>query len=469
MNCFLRISLFIFTTVIIFSCANQKPPGGGEEDREAPKIIFHFPESEITNFKGNRVVIEFNEYVDKRSFIDALFFSPLITDYEINWSGKQAEIIFPESINKMLPNKTILVNLRSDLKDLYGNSLNEPFSFAFSTGPKIDKGMVKGKVFNTSEKVISVMASKIDTSGILFNPTVNISDYQTQTSEDGGFIFTNLSPGKYRIFGVKDEDRNLLYTQDREDYGVLWHDIIINDSDIINNANIFLHKLDQRYESDPLDVTSYFSDSLNLIYCSINNGNNYVLPEQSIYFYLKNHVLSRDKFVSTFKLKEDFEKPVKVVFNWKNDSIVEVFPAQKFSLIRDYDIKFEIKFNPDSVYIYNLKFKTVSENSFGNVDGMFNTHKEEFETYSKCIKLYHKEKIPILIYSGVFSNSVFLFEKIFEGNYSLFSFIDSDNSETYNFGKLFPFEYSEPFYFYPQEIRVKGGWTTENIIINFSK
>ena len=43
----------------------------------------------------------------------------------------------------------------------------------------------------------------------------------------------------------------------------------------------------------------------------------------------------------------------------------------------------------------------------------------------------------------------------------------TNNNSAYDYGNPFPFDYSEPFVYYPTPVNIKGGWVVENVNINF--
>ena len=145
----LYLGYFLFISCLIQGCANQLPPGGGEEDKEPPKIVSQNPKPNSLNYQGNSITLKFDKWIDRRSLQDAFLISPPMgKDVKYNWSGKEVEIIFPKSFISIYPNKTFVVTINSSLTDLHGNSLTRPICFAFSTGPLIDKGNISGSVVN---------------------------------------------------------------------------------------------------------------------------------------------------------------------------------------------------------------------------------------------------------------------------------------------------------------------------------
>jgi hypothetical protein len=468
----LYIYAVIVITVFLSGCANQQPPGGGEEDKTPPKVKIISPKPNSTDFRGNSIILEFSEYVDRRSFQDAFRISPYIKDdIEYNWGGKEVEIVFPTELHKIEPNKTFVINISTTLMDIHGNSITEPVSLAFSTGPKIDMGGIQGTAYNINKKISAVFAYRIDGSSV-YDPTKNIPDYLTETSAEGSYKLTNLAEGRYRLITVVDEDRNLLFTSERESYGVLPYDVDVKDSIIAMNVNFYMYDITKKDVAQPeLDYTKYFKDSLNIIYTSVENGSNIVLPEQSIFIFFNAYKPERGDFVNSFKITDENGSTERPVFNWKNDSLVEVFSQNRFASNRKYNISFDIKTLNDSIYKFNLGFRTVSINSFGDLKGRISANYDDLSIFSNPVRieLTTDKIVPALRYNFDVMDSVFTFKNILEAEYELFAYIDKNNSSIYDYGFPYPFEFSEPFYIYPQPISIKGGWTVENVPVNFIK
>lgn len=466
----LLISIALAEILLFQGCANQKPPGGGEEDKIPPKLVSVYPRNNSLNFNGKSIKLEFDEYVDRRSLQEAFHISPPYKgEISFEWSGKDAEIVFETPLWKTDPNKTFVVTINSNLSDIRGNKLSSPISFAFSTGGKIDMASVSGKVFNNEKKPVSIMAYKLTGIDSEFNPSKNLADYITETSTEGSYNLTNLSPGEYRIIAVEDEDRNLFYTTDRENYAVLSDDFYISDSVQTNNVDFYLRKINKTGEGD-FNTSDFFKDSLGVISSSVENNSRNVLPDQSFFFYFNKITPSREDFIKSFSLKDEAGNIKKTAFNWRNDSLVEIITAERLDFAKDYTISFQTNLTKDSVYNYILKFKTVSSNSFGEVNGFIrNLSGDKYKDLPVIVNLTSKEQMPEIKYSFTVNDTVFSFKGIYEASYSLFSYIDKNVNGTYDYGNPYPFEYSEPFYVYPQTISAKGSWAIENVVINFSK
>jgi uncharacterized protein (DUF2141 family) len=467
----LNILIYCFL-IIIFACANQQPPGGGEEDKTPPKVKLTYPKEESVNFKGNKIRFSFNEYVDKRSFQDAfkIFPSPK-GEISFEWGGKEVDVKFEKKLNEQGDLKTYVVIINSTLTDLHGNKLDAPFSFAFSTGSYIDSASVSGNVFNT-DKVVSVAAYKLSDTSKEFDPSTNQADYITETSVTGRYSFTNLSKGLYRIITFDDEDKNLLYTAGRENYGVLKSDILLSDTSNLTNFNFFMYSRDRETGlKKEYNYKDYYKDSFNIIYSSINDGYKNFLPEQSIFLFFNKYKPSREALSGNIYLKDEKDNPVKFVINWINDSLIEAFASAGFEISKAYKLEMKIKTSNDSIYNYNLTFKTASQNSFGEIYSRIikPIYQDTGIVIPVVVRITAKDAKPEIQYLFHSADTSITMQKILEGEYTIFAFLDLNGNEEYDYGEAYPFRFSEPFFVYPSIVRIRGGWLIDNLVIDFTK
>lgn len=236
-----RFCAAILLAVILVTCANPRYPEGGPVDEIAPKIIATYPENETTNFTENYITFSFSEYVDQSSFRDAVFISPSIDgEVEYDWAGTDVEIIFHDGLRE---NTTYSVSVGTDVKDVNNNNkMSDAEILSFSTGDKIDKGKIIGKVYgnNFSGSMIFAYKDFPDT----LNPSNTKPDYVSQVSEDGSFKLLGLAEGFYRVYAVKDDFKDLLYQTEEDMYGCTFGDVELVENDSLKNLNFMMTRED---------------------------------------------------------------------------------------------------------------------------------------------------------------------------------------------------------------------------------
>lgn len=253
--------IFEVALVLLFiGCANQLPPSGGDVDTTPPEIIYSFPEDGTINFKENYFEVEFAEYVDKRSFREAIFISPAIEgEMEVDWTGRTATVSFPKGLK---PDLTYVVNIGTDVVDLNNrNRMASAFTLTFSTGNEIDRRKISGKVFNKDAEgtLIYAYMMKDDTSNYLLSKP----EYLSQVGKDGSFVLNGLASSKYRVFAVKDQFKDLIFQSDQDMIGIPYQDVYLaKDDSLFSDLNFFLFKADT---IKPRMLESLMTDERHLI------------------------------------------------------------------------------------------------------------------------------------------------------------------------------------------------------------
>ncbi|MGK9367877.1 Ig-like domain-containing protein [Melioribacter sp. Ez-97] len=230
--------ILMITLMILQSCANQLPPGGGPEDTMPPSVIKVYPPSGATNFNDNTIEITFSEYINKNSVRNAIFVSPpLKYPFKYDWSGKTLRLELRDTLKR---NTTYTITIGAEVEDYNkGNKMLEPFTFAFSTGNTIDIGKVAGKVYDDDPSGVMILAYK-DASD-----TVDISaeepDYISQVGKNGRYTLLGLGNGEYRIIALKDKLNDLKYQINDDYYGVQYKRVILSDENTeVNDLDFML-------------------------------------------------------------------------------------------------------------------------------------------------------------------------------------------------------------------------------------
>ena len=129
----------------IYSCAAIQSPSGGPKDNTPPILLGSIPESGTINFEGGKVELMFSEYLQEKSLNNAFKILPKTnTPAEIKYKGDKVIIYFPDSLSS---DQTYILSINRELKDEHGIPLSQGIQLAFSTGSRIDKSKIRGRVF----------------------------------------------------------------------------------------------------------------------------------------------------------------------------------------------------------------------------------------------------------------------------------------------------------------------------------
>ena len=228
-----RIAAVLILVLSIYSCANMSRPGGGPRDETPPLFVKSTPAPGALNVSKQRVEIEFDEIIQVESPGEKVIVSPPQKDMpEIRASGRKVTVELKDSL---LPNTTYTIDFSDAIVD--NNEKNPLYSFAysFSTGPTIDSLQVSGILLNASdlEPVTGMLVglhSNLDDSAFQKLPLERIAS----SDELGHFTIRNVAPGKYRLFALKDLNRDYKFDNPSEE-------IAFFDSIVVPTADVKLH------------------------------------------------------------------------------------------------------------------------------------------------------------------------------------------------------------------------------------
>jgi uncharacterized protein (DUF2141 family) len=150
------------------------------------------------------------------------------------------------------PNTTYSIDFGESITDITENNKLRDFRYVFSTGPRIDSGVITGRVYlaengKTDSTLIVVLHKNNEDSTVAKEKP----RYASKLNKDGDFTFRYLAPGAYYIFALKDVDGQKKYDQDGEYIGFL-------DSPVISNQNekILLYAFAEKAEVKKVPPTS---------------------------------------------------------------------------------------------------------------------------------------------------------------------------------------------------------------------
>ncbi|MCY4232326.1 MAG: Ig-like domain-containing protein [Bacteroidetes bacterium] len=192
-------------TLIVCSCADPRPPNGGPRDELPPSIVSTEPPNETVNTSPSEIRINFSEFVNEGSFARALSIVPdPLGRLSFRWRRRSVTIRLSEELRD---STTYVITLSDEFRDWRGVRLQRPLSFAFSTGPVIDQGQLRGRVIDAVQG-IPVAGLTI----LAYPANASFSDppaYQTQTDSDGKFDIRYVRESDFVVIGLTDLNRNL--------------------------------------------------------------------------------------------------------------------------------------------------------------------------------------------------------------------------------------------------------------------
>jgi len=206
-------ALYILSAALaIQGCANIIPPTGGPKDTTAPLLVTARPGDSALNFKGKKIELHFNEFVEVKDQTTQITISPLTQkNPEVTAKGKKVTFLFKDSL--LEDNTTYHISFGSAIRDINEGNPYEGLQYTFSTGNYFDSLSYKGKVLNATtglpDSAITVMLyRKLDDDSVVAKEKPM---YAARTTTSGEFAFNSLPAGRYKLFAVKDGNNNYRY------------------------------------------------------------------------------------------------------------------------------------------------------------------------------------------------------------------------------------------------------------------
>mgnify|MGYP000306579598 CR=1 FL=1 len=368
----------ILGLTLLFGCAQFTNISGGTADTTPPRLIEEktFPKNKSTNFSSSRIELRFDEYFTLSNPQQKVFVSPSLTkdpDYKVR--GKSLII---DLNNTLAPNTTYTINFGDAIKDLNANNILTNFTYVFSTGDYIDSLFAFGKVTDAksgspSEGITVGLYNSFDDSIV----SKEMPIYFAQTDKSGRFSFQNLKGGRYKVFALKDENRNYLFDLPNEKVGFLDSTIRIDTS---KKKDIEIKLFEQNFKKQSIVSKSYeYPGKLMLVYNKPIDSAIYRLLNSTIE--VKKQVLNEANDSLILWLNNPKEEKFKIELPL--DSIIDtitIYPfkkpkdttlkIKKTSLSMDVNDKVNLTFVTPILAVDTTKIEVKKDSSLININGL---------------------------------------------------------------------------------------------------
>ena len=375
---------------LMMSCAKRGSITGGLKDTLAPILKSSSPKNFSTNFKGNEIILTFDEYVKLKNTNKQLIISPPMKVQPIITPSNASKFINIKIQDTLLPNTTYSFNFGQSITDNNeGNPYNQ-FKYIFSTGPQIDSLTLSGKIkdaYNkTTDNFVSVMLYEVDDKfkdSTIYKETPR---YITNTLDSlSTFKLENLKAGKYLLLALKDKGNNNKYNPKEDKIGFIKHYITV--------PNDTLFEIELFKEMLPLKALKPLQVSGNRLLVPYEGKQNFTNSKPKVILKNSNEIL--ETIVTAFPKKDSLQiwyKPIKVDSlsleinrdNYKKNYSVKIKEQKKDTLnivaVQSGTINFRERFTLETatplVKFDISKIKLINKDS---VAVAFTTEYDEFE------------------------------------------------------------------------------------------
>ncbi|WP_294736611.1 Ig-like domain-containing protein [uncultured Flavobacterium sp.] len=238
----------LFITITLVSCAKRGTISGGPKDTIPPILVSSSPRNMSTDFKGNEIRINFNEYIKIKDVSKQLIISPPMENApNITPSGSASKFIRIKIKDTLQPNTTYSFNFGQSITDNNEGNPYSQFKFVFSTGAYIDSlalnGKIKDAVNRKPDNFVTVMLYEDNET---YNDSTVYNErprYVTNTLDSmTHYSLQNLKEGRYHLFAVKDENNNYRYDPKKDKIAFL-EEVISIPNDTLYQLELFKEEL----------------------------------------------------------------------------------------------------------------------------------------------------------------------------------------------------------------------------------
>lgn len=240
------IFFIVFLSILATGCAKRGTITGGVKDTIPPVIVNSDPKNFSTNFKGDFIKINFNEFIKVKDINKQLIISPPMKNAPIIVPmGSASKFITIKIQDTLKANTTYSFNFGQSITDNNEGNPYSQFKYVISTGGHIDSlklgGVIKDAYSKKPDNFVSIMLYEAET---FSDSTVYKKQphYVTNTLDSlKTYAFENLKPGKYRLIAIKDKNNNYKFNPKEDKIGFLKHPITIP-TDTLYKLELFKEK-----------------------------------------------------------------------------------------------------------------------------------------------------------------------------------------------------------------------------------
>ena len=449
--------IVFFIAVAVSGCAQIGSPTGGPRDTIPPVLVSAYPKIMATNFKGNKITLQFNEYIDVQDVQTNVLVSPFPkTNPMVDFKLKTVTVKLKDTL---LPNTTYAINFGNAIRDNNEGNPFKNFTYVFSTGNTIDSLQLKGKVIiaETGKKdstIIAMLYRNVDDSAVQKRKP----DYIAKLDSSGHYTFSNLAAGRYKLYALKDGDGGKTYNSKTELFAFSDADVAISDSTPPVTLYAYAEEKDTRKTPSPSLVKPTAADKRLRYTTTLSNSEQDLLTDLSLTvnkplktFEPQNIILTDTNFnkIDATVLLDSTHKIIHVKSKWKEETQYRLIVSR--DAIADSTGLQLLKAD-------TIKFKTKKEADYGNLVLRFTNLANVVHPVLQFIKGEEIVKsVPIT--TAIWSDKLFV-----PGEYELRILFDENNNGVWDTGNYAKKVQPEKAITLDKNLSIKANWDNERDI-----
>lgn len=449
-------SVCCYTAMIFLSggCAQIGMPMGGPKDSLPPVLTQASPSNHALNFKGNRISLTFDEYIQLDNPLKNVIVSPLPN--KTPFIDFKLKTVTVKLFDTLKPNTTYSIQFGNTIRDLNENNPLAGFDYVFSTGSYIDTLQLSGSVMlaetgTIDTTLIAMLYSDLSDSAVYKHKP----DYITRVDKEGKFLFRNLSPGSYVLFAIKDESGQYIYNNPSQVFA--FADSAVHPS-ISGGDKIQLYafqeekpvsKIATQKETEELKyVTAVKGGAQDLLSPLEINFSHQIKIIDTAGFYIADTLLQR--LPGQTLTIDSTRKKVYIQYNWTGSTVYDLVIMK--DAVADSSDKYLAKND-------TLRFKTKNESDYGSIKLTF----KNLEKFQNPVLQLVNEKGEVNSYP--LSGNVFSKKLVEPGTYNIQILEDKNKNGKWDPGKFAEKLQPEIVHRITQNISIRANWDNERDVI----
>lgn len=201
-------TLLLILIAILAGCTTGGT-GGSDGDQTVPQVISTSPEDGANGISTRPgISIEFSEPMNQTSVFQALSISGGVNFSSATWTNNNQQVLLSLD-GDLVTDTEYTVTIDTDAQDDAGNSLNQQYSFSFTTISAVDTGSISGTITYAAgnlEKTNIIVFEEMDEETDQPDLDTIFSSMELTDTVTGDYSFTNIPPGTYYVAAYKDLD-----------------------------------------------------------------------------------------------------------------------------------------------------------------------------------------------------------------------------------------------------------------------